>query len=169
MINPCAATANATASAFGTSLTMRIAAPAPACVAAPTGAIGSAADAADAQRNARASGNDAPTASACNRTKTASARSAQETLISIQACQALRRQAQWSCSQRPSLNRATQPTRERRGKKKTSRAAASPAAATSANPICTLARSDAAAATEAAGVSAAEARDPTTVSGRQGA
>ena len=40
---------------------IRIAAPAPACVAAPAGAIGRAAEAAEAQRKARASGNDAPT------------------------------------------------------------------------------------------------------------
>src|ERR671936_2317121 len=77
----CAAMENANASAFGTPLTIRIAAPAPACVAAPAGAIGNAADAADAQRNAKASGNDAPTASACSRTKTASARSDHETEI----------------------------------------------------------------------------------------
>ena len=52
---------------------IRIAAPAPACVAAPAGAIGRAAEAAEAQRKARASGNDAPTERAFSRTKTASA------------------------------------------------------------------------------------------------
>src|SRR5262249_52415161 len=98
MIKPWAASENATASAFGTPLTIRIAAPAPACVAAPTGAIGNAADAADAHRNASASGKDAPTDSACSKTKSASPRNAHDTEINIQACQALRRHVQCCCS-----------------------------------------------------------------------
>src|SRR5919198_5864452 len=82
----CAAMENATASALGTPLTIRSAAPAPACVAAPAGAIGNAADAAEAQRNASASGNDAPTDNACNRTKTARPRNAHDTEIKSHAC-----------------------------------------------------------------------------------
>jgi hypothetical protein len=62
------------------------------------------------------------------------------------------------CNQRPTLKRATQPMRASRGRKKTTSAAAIPAAATSANPIWTLLFPDAAAATDAAGVSAAESR-----------
>ena len=90
---PCAATAKAKASDLGTPPMMRIAAPAPACVAAPAGAIGKAAEAAEAQRKASASGNDAPTDSALSRTKTASPRSAQEIEIRNQACEAERGQA----------------------------------------------------------------------------
>src|SRR4029453_17213820 len=75
----CAATEKAIASVFGMPLTMRIAAPAPACVAAPAGAIGSAAEAAEAQRNASARVIELPTESAFRRTKTASPRRAHET------------------------------------------------------------------------------------------
>src|SRR6266446_7939118 len=107
MTIPCAAIANAKASALGTPPMMRIAAPAPACVAAPAGAIGSAAEAAEAHRNARASGKDAPTESALNRTKTARPRSAQEMEIRNQACEAERGQAVWSLSQRPTFQRLT--------------------------------------------------------------
>src|SRR5204862_243926 len=46
MTSPCAATAKANASPLGMPPTIRIAAPAPACVAAPAGAIGSEAEAA---------------------------------------------------------------------------------------------------------------------------
>src|SRR5712691_5155859 len=65
-----------------------IAAFAPACVAAPAGAIGNAAEAAEAQRKASASGNEAPTERALNSTKTASPRSAHEMEIRNQACEA---------------------------------------------------------------------------------
>ena len=93
MTMPWAATAKAKASDLGTPPRIRIAAPAPACVAAPAGAIGSAAEAAEAQRNASASGNEAPTERALSRTKTASPRSAHEMEIRNHACEAERGQA----------------------------------------------------------------------------
>ena len=71
----------------------RIAAPAAAWVAAPAGAIGNAAEAAEAQRNAMASGNEAPTERAFSRTNTASPRSPQEIEIRNQASDAERGQA----------------------------------------------------------------------------
>src|SRR5204863_3871372 len=101
MIRPWVATANASACPLGIPPTIRIAAPAPACVAAPAGAIGRAAEAADAQRKASASVNDEPTDSALRRTKTATPRSAHETEIKNQACEAERAQAVCSFSQRP--------------------------------------------------------------------
>src|SRR5438093_13401568 len=109
MISPCAATENATASAFGTPLTIRIAAPAPACVAAPAGAIGSAADAAEAQRNAIATDIEAPfpIERACRRTNSAMPRRSHETVTSAQAFEASRGQAQWSCTQRATLKRTS--------------------------------------------------------------
>ena len=55
MTSACAAIENATASAVPTPPSTRIAAPAPAWVAAPAGAIGRAAEAAEATRNASAS------------------------------------------------------------------------------------------------------------------
>src|SRR3954454_11242784 len=69
-------------------LAMRIAAPAPACVAAPAGAIGRGAEAADPQRNARASGNELWSERAFSSRKTAVPRSAQETETRIQAAHA---------------------------------------------------------------------------------
>ena len=51
-ISACAATENATASAFGTPESTRSVAPAPACIAAPAGPIGTAAEAADATEEA---------------------------------------------------------------------------------------------------------------------
>src|SRR5919109_1048630 len=154
MTKPCAATANASASPFGTPLTIRIAAPAPACVAAPAGAIGSAADAADAQRKASASGNEPPIASALSRTNTATARSAHDTEMKNHACEDERAQAVCSCSQRPTFQRVMKPIRAIRGSEKTSAAAATPAAAISAKPACTPPECEAAAATDAIGASA---------------
>src|SRR5207244_11553699 len=104
-------------------------APAPACVAAPAGAMGRAAEAADAQRKASASVNEAPTESALSRTKTARPRSAQETEIRNQACEAERAHAVWSFSQRPTFQRATKDRRAICGRNSTSSAAATPAAA----------------------------------------
>src|SRR5690349_10180950 len=129
--------------------TIRIAAPAPACVAAPAGAIGSEPEAADAQRKARASVNEPPTARAFRSTKTATARSAQETEIKSQACDAERGQAVCSRSQRPTFQRPTQLRRAMRGRQSTSAAAATPAAATSAKPTWTPPECEAAAATDA--------------------
>src|SRR6185437_12973100 len=107
MTSACAAIEKATAFAVPTPLRARIAAPAPACVAAPAGAIGSAAEAAEAQRNASASGNEAPTERALSRTKTATPRSAHEIEIRNQACDAERLQAVWSFSHRPTFQRLT--------------------------------------------------------------
>src|SRR5207253_6241828 len=148
MIMPCAATAKANASAFGTPPMIRMAAPAPACVAAPAGAMGRAAEAADAQRKASASVNEAPTESALSRTKTARPRSAQETEIRNQACEAERAQAVWSFNQRPTFQRLTNESCAMRGRKRTSSAAATPAAATRAKPACTPPECEAAAATD---------------------
>ena len=119
---------------------IRIAAPAPACVAAPAGAIGRAAEAAEAQRKARASGNDAPTERAFSSTKTARPRSAQEIEIRNQACEAERRQAVCSCTQRPTFQRPMNDRPAMRGRKRTRSAAATPAAATRAKPDLDAAR-----------------------------
>ena len=146
---------------------IRIAAPAPACVAAPAGAIGRAAEAAEAQRKARASGNDAPTERAFSRTKTASPRSAQEIEIRNQACEAERRQAVCSCTQRPTFQRPMNDRPAMRGRKRTRSAAATPAAATRANPTWTPPEPDPAAATDAIGVSAALSSRPTMIRVRQ--
>src|SRR3954452_24239793 len=105
MTRPWAATEKANASPFGMPPTIRIAAPAPACVAAPAGAIGSEAEAAEAHRKARASVNEPPTASAFRSTKTATARSAHETEIRSQACDAGSLNAVRSRGQRPTLQR----------------------------------------------------------------
>src|SRR4051794_4261316 len=148
-------------------LTMRIAAPAPACVAAPAGAIGSEADAAEAHRNASASGIELPTESALSRTNTATARSAQETEIRNQASDAERRHAACSRSQRPTLKRVTKARLAILGRKRTSPAAATPASATRAKPTRTPPDSVAAAATEASGANAALSNRPTTISVRQ--
>src|SRR5437879_5456492 len=152
MTRPCAATAKASASPLGMPLTIRIAAPAPAWVAAPAGAIGKAAEAADAQRNASARVNEPPIASAFRRTKTARPRRAQETEIRNQACEAERLQAVCSCSQRPTFQRLTTFSRAIRGRESTRAAAATPAAATSAKPTCEMPECEAAAAIDAIGV-----------------
>src|SRR2546429_9824292 len=152
MTMPWAATAKANASAFGTPPTIRIAAPAPACLAAPAGAIGRAAGAADAQRKASASVNDEPTDSALKRTKTATPRSAHETEIKNQGCEAERAQAVCSFSQRPTFHRVTNERRAMRGRNRTRSAAATPAAATRAKPTWTPPEWEAAAATDAIGV-----------------
>src|SRR6266480_3224077 len=115
MTRPCAATANASASPFGMPPTIKIAAPAPAWVAAPAGAIGSDAEAADAQRKASASVNEPPTASAFRSTNTATPRSAHETEMRTQAWDAERRQAVCSRSQRPTRVEEVE-HRQRRGR-----------------------------------------------------
>src|SRR6266516_702855 len=77
MMTACAATAKAIASDVWTPVAIRMAAPAPAWVAAPAGAIGSAAEAAEAQRNASAIGRLValvPTESACSSTNSAAPR-----------------------------------------------------------------------------------------------
>src|SRR5438874_3082116 len=102
MRTACAATANATASAVPIPLAIRMAAPAPAWVAAPAGAIGSAAEAAEAQRNASAIGRLealVPTESACSSTKSAAPRKSQEMETSAQAFEASRGEAQCSRTQ----------------------------------------------------------------------
>src|SRR4029079_236554 len=104
--------------------TIRIAAPAPACVAAPAGAIGREAEAAEAQRNARASVNEPPPiARAFSSTKTATPRRAHETEIRTQACEAERRQAVCSRSQRPTFQRLIKLSRAIRGSERTRAAA----------------------------------------------
>src|SRR5579862_185355 len=128
---------------------MRIAEPAPACVAAPAGAIGSAADAADAQRNASASGNVPCIDSASKRRNTAVPRSAHE--IEISARQARLRLLQWprELIQRPSRKRRAARVEDRRGNVATIAAASTPAAATTAKPTRTVHLSASAAATDA--------------------
>src|SRR5207244_6292890 len=95
--------------------------------------------------------NEAPTESALSRTKTARPRSAQETEIRNQACEAERAHAVWSFSQRPTFQRATKDRRAICGRNSTSSAAATPAAATSAKPAWTPPECEAAAATDAIG------------------
>src|SRR5438445_594965 len=85
-----------TASAVPTPLRTRIAVPAPAWVAAPAGAIGRAADAAQATRKASASTNEPGIDSALRRRKTATPRRLHETEMSSQAAQASF--VQWVCS-----------------------------------------------------------------------
>ena len=80
---------------------MRIAAPAPACVAAPAGAIGSAAEAADAQRNASASAKEPCSESAFSSRKTAVPRRHHETETKSQAAHASFVQCVCAASQRP--------------------------------------------------------------------
>src|SRR2546430_3563174 len=151
----CAATEKATASAVCTPLRTRIAAPAPACVAAPAGAIGSAAEAAEATRNASASTNDPGIERALRSRKTATARRLHEAEISNQAAHASWVQCVCSATQRPKRQRVTHGRRAIRGRKATMPAAATPAAATTAKPACVVQRLEPAAATEASGGGAA--------------
>src|SRR5437870_8978437 len=95
MTSACAAIEKATAFAVPTPLRARIAVPAPAWVAAPAGAIGRAADAAQATRKASASTNEPGIDSALRRRKTATPRRLHETEISSQAAQASF--VQWVC------------------------------------------------------------------------
>ena len=95
------------ASAFGIPLNASSVAPAPACIAAPAGPIGTAAEAAEAQRKPSASGNDPLRASAFKRRKTAVPRSAHETEIRPSAAaDSLRFCVCWP-SQRPRRKRTT--------------------------------------------------------------
>ena len=136
MISACALSAKATASEVCIPLTTRIAAPAPICVAAPAGAIGSAADAAEAQRNTSASEAEAgePSPSACRSTNRATPRNTQEIETNAQAFIASRGQAQCSCTQWARRKRTRRPVRASLGSASTSAAAATPAAATRINP-----------------------------------
>ena len=159
----CAATENAIASVVWTPLAIRIAAPAPACVAAPAGAIGSAADAAEAQRKASASGNELVIESAFRSRNTAVPRSAHETETSTQAAHASRVQCVCPPSQRPRRNRVTCRQPVARGSSAITTAASTPAPATTAKPARTVHESASAAATDASGVSAALSSIPSTI------
>src|SRR5690242_18576479 len=96
MTSACAAIEKATACEVLTPLRARIAAPAPAWVAAPAGAIGRAAEAADATRNASASTNDPGIESALRRRKTATPRRLHDAEMSSHAAHASL--VQWVCS-----------------------------------------------------------------------
>src|SRR5205823_151114 len=102
------------------------------CVAAPAGAIGSAAEAAEATRNASASTNDPGIERALRSRKTATARRLHEAEISNQAAHASLVQCVCSATQRPKRQRVTHGRRAIRGRKATMPAAATPAAATTA-------------------------------------
>src|SRR5205814_1873835 len=110
---------------------------APACVAAPAGAIGSAADAAVAHRKSNASVNDQPTPRAASRTNSATARSDHDAETSNHALVASLGHVECSRSQRTTRKRARRPLRETRGSPITITAAPIPAAATSARPART--------------------------------
>src|SRR5438093_3012973 len=88
MTSAWAAIEKATAFAVPTPLRARIAAPAPACVAAPAGAIGRAADAAEATRKASARTKDPGIDSALSSRKTARPRRLHETEMKSQAAHA---------------------------------------------------------------------------------
>src|SRR6476661_5348898 len=85
----------------------RIAAPAPACIAAPAGAIGRTAEAEAAQTNASASGKSFPNPRAASSTKTATVRSVHEIAIAPHAHAASRGEVELAPIQRPSRKRAT--------------------------------------------------------------
>src|SRR4029079_12180955 len=147
----CAAMEKATALAVPTPPSARIAAPAPACVAAPAGAIGRAADAAEATRNASASTYEPGIDRALRRRKTAKPRRLHETETKSQAAHASFVQCVCSASQRPRRRRVTNGRRAIGGRKATTAAAAIPAAATTAKPARVVQWVDPAAATEAIG------------------
>ena len=104
---PSAPTATAAASAWEGSMPDAIsaAAPAPICVAAPAGPIGSAAAAAPAQRKSSASGTEKPTPRPPKSRKQATARTSQQAETSAQACAASPREVVRGPSQRPSRKR----------------------------------------------------------------
>ena len=132
--SPCAAIAKAIACEAPDAARTSIAAPAPAWVAAPAGAIGSAAAAADAQRKASASGIEASRATASSSTKSAAPRTSQERLTSAQAFDASRGHVECSRSQRASRKRESLLARAIVGSRSTTAAAAIPATATPINP-----------------------------------
>src|SRR4029079_16847714 len=162
MISACAAIENATAFAVPTPPSARIAAPAPACVAAPAGAIGRAADAADATRNASASTYEPGIDRALRSRKTAKPRRLHETETKSQAAHASFVQCVCSASQRPTPRRVTDGRRALRGEEAATAAAAIPAAATTAKPARVVQWLDPAAATDAIGVRAALSSIPST-------
>ena len=104
---PCAATPNASASSVPIPAATRIAAPAPAWVTAPAGAIGSTAEAEEAQRNASARAKLVGSPSAPSRTKSASPRSVHETATAAQAVTASRGGVAFSDTQRLKRKRAS--------------------------------------------------------------
>src|SRR3954468_20344192 len=106
---------NATASSARIPDATRIAAPAPACIAAPAGATGSTADADAAHTNASASAKFVPNPSAASNTKTPIVRSVQDAATAAHAQAASRGGVELAPSQRPIRKRETKPNRERRG------------------------------------------------------
>src|SRR4029077_20465218 len=121
-------------------------------VAAPAGAIGRAADAAEATRNASASTNEPGIDRALSRRKTATPRRLHETEMKSQAAHASFVQCVCWASQRPNRRRVTNGRGAIRGRKATTAAAAPPARATTANPARAVQWLEPAAATDAIGV-----------------
>src|SRR5512143_3656995 len=107
MTRACAAIEKATAFAVPTPPRARIAAPAPAWVAAPAGAIGRAADAAEATTDATASPDAPGSESALRRRNRATPRRLHEADTRSQAAQASFVQCVCPASQRPTRNRCT--------------------------------------------------------------
>src|SRR5205823_556142 len=104
---PSAPPASVTASACEppTPEAIRAAAPAPTCVAAPAGPIGTAAAAAPAQSRSSASGNEKPTPSVPRRRKEATARRSQQADTSAHASDKRRLEVVRGLTQRPSRKR----------------------------------------------------------------
>ena len=142
-------------------LAIKIAAPAPAWVAAPAGAIGRAAEAAAATRNAMASGKDSETPREARRKNSPTARANQEASTRTHDFQASRGEMTRWLTQRAMRKRISQALAATRGSVTTRIAAPKPAKATTPIPARTPSElSDVAAADEASGMSAAASMSP---------